>query len=486
MDLPPPLLLVAGQLVDATGGRYPDLDPSTGEIIGHAPQASVDDLDRAVLAARAAFETGRWRADPAFRVHCLRQFSDRIRAHAEQLRALLISECGVPVRLTHSIQLDACFAELDWLCTLLAGFDWEDRLPDAGFHGHRSGRLHLLEPVGVAGLLTPGNFPFALLAKRLFTALGAGNTVVLKPSPDGPGVALLLAALSLETDLPAGVLNVVTGADPAELGEMLCRHPGVDLISMTGSSAAGRRVAARCAETGKRCVRYLGGKSAHLILDDADLPDVLATGARVCFHAGQACTLYTRLLVPRPWYAEGVELLGEVFADIPFGDPRDPEVAMGPLVNARLRDGFLAEVGAVAHGGGRVVVGGGVPAGYPRGFFVEPTVVADLSPEARLARDEVPGPVLCVLPYDTVDEAVHIANASPYGLAAAVTSGSVERAAEVARRLRAAAVSVNDGLPHGPDSPYQAFGESGDGHSGGAAAVLDYLTSKVVGYPAAD
>lgn len=476
----PTRLLVDGVLRPAAGGReYPDVDPTTGEVVGFGPDASVEDADEAVRAARRAFDRSAWSSDPALRADRLRRFAAALEGDREVLRALLVREAGVPVRLTRSVLLDAGFAELAAIRALLDGFPWRERLTDVSFHGFTSAREAVSEPAGVAAVVTPANFPVTLLLRDLFLALAAGNAVVVKPSPHVPLAALEVARVAAEAaDLPAGVLNVVTGWDGAGLGLFLAGHELVDLVAVTGSTATGRAVARAAAP--KRLVTRLGGNGAHVVLDDADWDIVAAVGARVCFHAGQACTLFKRLLVPRDRLDDAVDVLREAMASVPVGDPRDPDVIMGPVVSADLRDRVLAFAAEVEASGGTVHRVGDVP--FTSGFFVRPMLVTGLPRTCDLVRHELPGPVLAVLPYDSEDEAVEIANDPPYGLSAAV-SGSPARAAAIAGRLRAGAVTVNDGLPYGSDAPFQGMRGSGSAHAGGEAALRDYLVTKVVGFP---
>jgi aldehyde dehydrogenase (NAD+) len=469
----------------ADGQDYPDLNPATGTEIARAPNASADDVDDAVLAARSAFDSTAWPRDPALRGARLRRLLTVIDERREDFRDLLVREAGVPDRLTRSIQLDGMFAELAWICDQLDRQSWRFSLPAQEFHGFTSDRTAYEEPVGVAALLTPGNFPVALLLRPLFLALAAGNTVVLKPSPHTPLAALLVAECAVDADLPPGVLNVLTAGDPVAPGRQLAGHALVDLVGLTGSTPTGRDVAGVAARTLKRTVLHLGGHGAHVVLDDADPELVGAAAARVCFHAGQACSLFKRLLLPRSWLPDALDLAREVMAAIPIGDPRDPDVMTGPVVSPALRDRVLALPQQVVRAGGQVVYGGDVPSGLAAGCYVRPTLVTGVPPGADVTRHELPGPVLLVLPYDTEDEAVAIANEPGYGLSAAVSSGSDDRALAVAARLRAGAVTANDGLPYGPDAPCGAFGLSGNGHSGGDAAIRDYLATKVVGFPTA-
>ncbi|MBF9128538.1 aldehyde dehydrogenase family protein [Plantactinospora sp. S1510] len=476
-------MLVGGAFTEAADGRrFASLNPSTGEPVGTVPDASGTDVEAAVGAARRAADAGDWAHDPKFRAERLRGVVDLLDRQRETLRDDVVAEGGVPVRLTRSIQLDAVLGDLDWVCDHLVDHMADEDLGTRDFHGFGSARIVRRLPVGVAAVLTPANFPAALLLRRVFTALATGNTVVVKPSPYTSLTALRIAGLANEAGLPPGVLNVVTAADHT-LGETLCGSDGVDLVSLTGSSAVGRRVAAIAGAGLKRVVLYLSGKAAHVVLPDAD-PDVLPYAAvRACFHAGQACTLFSRLVIPRRLFANGVEALREAMAAVPLGRPDDPEVVVGPLVSEAARQRFLTAVAAAGRSGAEIVCGGGIPPGLDGGYFAEPTLVTGARPDSPLARQDIPGPLLTVFPYDTETEALALANGTEYGLAAAVTSGSLERGRRFANRLRAAAVTINDGLPYGPDAPYAAFGASGNGHNGGGPAFDDYLVRQVTGLP---
>ncbi|MGH3906825.1 MAG: aldehyde dehydrogenase family protein [Pseudonocardiaceae bacterium] len=482
---PPGSLLIDGLLRLARGGRdYPVLDPATGQEFARCPDASAADADEAVRAARRAFDDTVWRNNPGLRSECLRRLLVVLDQHREKLRDLLVREAGVPIRLTRSVQLDGAFADVAWICDLLDRYPWHQRLPDRSFHSFPSRRTQHDEAIGVAALLTPANFPLTLMLRMLFLALAAGNTVVLKPSPHVPLVALTVARLAAESgEFPPGVLNVLTAADPVRIGLMLAGHELIDLVGLTGSTPTGRQIARAAAPTLKRTVLHLGGHGAHIVLNDAHPEVAAASGARVCFHAGQACSLFKRLLVPRHLYRDAVDLAREAMAAVPFGDPRDPVVTMGPLVSAALRDRVLEVRDRVVRAGGQVHYSGGAPDNCSRGYFVPPTLITGLPADAHLARHELPGPMLLLQPYDTEAEAITMANAPPYGLSAAISSGSVDRARSVAARLRVGAIMVNDGLPYGPDAPYVALRQSGNGHNGGEAALRDYLVTKVIGYP---
>jgi aldehyde dehydrogenase (NAD+) len=314
----------------------------------------------------------------------------------------------------------------------------------------------------------------------------AGNTAVLKAAPDTPWSASWIGRMAAEeTELPPGVLNVVTARDPAEVGDVLTGDPRVDLVSFTGSTAVGRHIMQRCAATLKRVFLELGGKSANLVLDDADFAKVLPGTAMVCMHAGQGCAITTRLLLPRSRYAEGIGILEQAWRNVPYGDPTQPSNLMGPLVSARQRERVLGYIEQGKAEGARLLVGGGRPKHLPKGWFVEPTLFVDVDPRSTIAQEEIFGPVLCVIPYTDEDDAVRIANDSRYGLSGAVASASLERAMGVARRIRTGTVGVNGGMWFAPDSPFGGCKQSGIGREHGIEGFEEYLQTKTIAYPAA-
>jgi aldehyde dehydrogenase (NAD+) len=280
------------------------------------------------------------------------------------------------------------------------------------------------------------------------------------------------------------VLNIITAADPAEVGDVLTGDPRVDLISFTGSTAVGRHIMQRCGETLKRVFLELGGKSAAIVLDDADFAAVVPGGAMVCMHAGQGCAITTRMLLPRSRYDEGVELLEKAFRNINYGDPTEVANIMGPLVNARQRERVLGYIEKGKAEGAKLLVGGGRPSHLPKGFFVEPTLFVDVDPDSTIAQEEIFGPVLVVIPYDDDDDAVRIANNSAYGLSGAVSSGSLERSMSVARRIRTGTMGVNGGMWYAPDSPFGGYKSSGVGREHGLEGFEEYLHVKTIGTPA--
>jgi len=341
------------------------------------------------------------------------------------------------------------------------------------------------EATGVIGCITPWNFPLQVNLAKVGPALAAGNTIVLKPAPDTPWNATFIAKVVAEhTDIPPGVFNVVTSLDPARVGENLCGDPRVDMLSFTGSTAVGKRIMANGADTVKKVFLELGGKSANIILDDAKLEAVLPGASMVCMHGGQGCAIATRLLIPRKRYAEGIAILEQAFRGVNYGDPTDAKNIQGPQINRRQQDRVLGYIEKGVQEGARVVVGGKRPAHLPKGFFVEPTLLADVRNDMTVAQEEIFGPVLVVIPHDGDDDAVRIANDSPYGLSGMVSSASEERALAVANRIRTGTVSVNGGMWFAPDSPFGGYKQSGVGREMGVEGFEEYLETKSIGLPA--
>jgi aldehyde dehydrogenase (NAD+) len=335
----------------------------------------------------------------------------------------------------------------------------------------------------VVGAITPWNFPLYLNLCKLGPALAAGNTVVLKPAPDTPWCATTLGRIIAEkTDIPAGVVNVVASADH-RVGELLSRDPRVDLVTFTGSTATGRRVMECAAATIKKVFLELGGKSANIVLEDANFNEAVAGCGTMCAHAGQGCALTTRLLLPRSRYEEGVRLAKEAFEQIPYGDPLDMSHLMGPLVSAKQRERVLGYIEKGKKDGARLVTGGGVPRHLAKGYYVEPTIFADVDPASTIAQEEIFGPVLVIIPYDNDDHAVRIANNSLYGLSGAVSSASEEHALAVARRIRTGTIAVNGAVWFDIDTPFGGYRQSGLGRENGLQGFEEYLETKVIALP---
>jgi aldehyde dehydrogenase (NAD+) len=478
-------LLIDGKLVEARGSRtYENVNPATEEVIGRVADASVEDMDAAISAARCAFDETEWSSDLALRGRCLRQLQAALDKRKEELRPQIVAEVGTPIQLTYAVQQDSCIQDMLWDIELAEKYEWERELGVHAFFGMKSRRVVYKEPIGVAGLITPWNFPFMLNLSKIVPALMAGNTAVLKAAPDTPWSATWLGKLvAEETDLPPGVLNIVTSKDPAEVGDALTGDERVDLISFTGSTAIGQHIMERCAKTLKRVFLELGGKSANIVLDDANFEAVLPAAAFVCMHAGQGCAITTRLLLPRSRWNEGVALLETAYGNIAYGDPTNPANIMGPLVNARQRDRVLGYIETGKAEGATCLVGGGRPAHLEKGYFVEPTLFVDVDPDATIAQEEIFGPVLAVIPFDDDADAVRIANNSKYGLSGAVSSASLERSLAVAKRVRTGTLGLNGGLWFGPDSPFGGYKQSGVGREHGLEGFEEYLHIKTIGLP---
>ncbi|HXQ91140.1 MAG TPA: aldehyde dehydrogenase family protein, partial [Acidimicrobiales bacterium] len=411
-------MLIDGALVpSSTGAVFETLNPATEEVLGVAADASGEDAERALSAARRAFDESSWSTDLALRVRCLRQLQAAMLRHAEELRAMTIAETGSPLFMTHSAQLDDPVASLGWVADLAESYPWVTDLGTAEPLGMAARRWLRREAAGVVAAITPWNVPHQINLAKLGPALAAGNTVILKPAPDTPWCAAVLGRLiAEETDIPAGVVNVLPSSDPV-FGKRLVTDPRVDQVSFTGSTATGRTVMADASLTLKKVFLELGGKSAFVVLDDAELRSACAVAAfTVCTHAGQSCAITTRLVVPRGTFDDAVALTAKTLAKLPAGDPTDAATICGPLINARQRDRVEGYIAMAKDEGGEIVVGGDRPTDQARGFFVEPTLIVGIDNDSPVAREEIFGPVLVVIPHDGDDDAVQIANDSPYGL----------------------------------------------------------------------
>src|SRR5215471_8783411 len=473
-------MLIDGKLVGGQAGTFANINPATEDVLGEVADASKADMHRAIDAARRAFDETDWSTNRAFRKRCLEQLQEALEAEKEALREELILEAGCPRMVTHGPQLDAPLGSaLTYPAKLIDEYPWETDLGEAFVEltGQLTRRKVWREPVGVVGAIVPWNFPFEVTINKLGQALATGNTVVLKPAPDTPFNATRIGRLVAErTDIPPGVVNVVTASDHL-VGEQLTLSPLVDLISFTGSTVVGKRIMEKGAATMKRLFLELGGKSATIVLEDADLALSCLIGIAPCMHAGQGCATPTRMLLPRSRYDEGVEMLRGIYETVVVGDPQRDDVLCGPVISARQRDRILGYIRSGIDEGATLLVGGpDRPAGVgDRGFYVAPTLFTDVDNAMTVAREEIFGPVLVVIPFDGEDEAVRIANDSPYGLAGNIMSGSLDRSLALARRLRAGVVGVNGGAAYGADVPFGGYKASGVGRQNGTAGFDQYV-----------
>ena len=479
-------VLIDGVLRAASSGRvFETINPATEEVLGVAADCDLTDLDNAIVAARRSFDETTWSTDVAFRVKCLRQLRDAFLAHSDEIRSMTIAETGSPLMLTYSAQLDTPVEALGWIADLAESYEWEHDLGRAEPFGMPAHRWTRREATGVIAAITPWNVPHQINLAKVGPALAAGNTVVLKPAPDTPWCATILGRLiAQETDIPAGVFNVVTSTDHG-IGAALTSDLRVDQISFTGSTATGRSVMRSASETLKKVFLELGGKSAFVVLDDADLKGATGIAAfTVCTHAGQGCAITTRLVVPRAQLDEAVSLTAHTLSKLPAGDPTDGGTVCGPLVSARQRERVEGYIRLAVEEGGTIVTGGGRPSNMERGFFVEPTLITGVSNDARVAQEEIFGPVLVVIPHDGDEDAVRIANDSVYGLSGSVWSGDRDRAVRVANAMRTGTVGVNGGIWFSPDVPFGGYKQSGVGREMGVAGFEEYLETKSIAEPA--
>jgi acyl-CoA reductase-like NAD-dependent aldehyde dehydrogenase len=479
-------LFIDGELTAATGGAtYETVNPATEETLGIAADASVADAERAIAAARRAFDKTEWSRDRELRVRCLHQLHNALVAHADELRQVLVQEVGAPIGSTYGPQLDGPTAVVGWYADLLETYEFSEDLGDREVFGLNNHRWIEKEAAGVVGAIAAYNYPIQLALAKLAPALAAGCTVVLKGAPDTPWATLALGKLMAEaTDIPAGVVNVVSSSDNA-VGALLTTDPDVDVVSFTGSTPVGRQIMAAASATVKRVFLELGGKSAFVMLDDGD-PTMAAmfTAYAAVSHSGQGCAITSRLVVPRDRHDEVVDIARSMLADVKYGDPTNLENMMGPLISARQREKVAGYVDRAVGEGAKAVVGGHAPEHLPTGYFYEPTLLVGADENSAVAQDELFGPVLVVLPHDGDDDAVRIANNSIFGLSGSVLSTDRERALGVARRIRCGTMSVNGGVYYGPDAPFGGYKQSGVGREMGAAGLNEFLELKTFAEPA--
>jgi aldehyde dehydrogenase (NAD+) len=462
--------VIGGAQVEDGGERIDVLNPATEDVIGSVPAGTPSDVDTAVAAARAAFEG--WAGTPlADRIAVARRISEGIAKRRDEIAATVTAEMGSPIRFATQVHASVPVATSAGIADVLeGGFAWTEEVGNS---------LIVREPIGVVAAITPWNYPLHQIVAKVVPALAVGCTVVLKPSEVAPLTAAIFAEIVSDAGVPAGVFNLVHGTGPV-VGEALAANPDVDMVSFTGSTRAGRRVSEVAAQTVKRVALELGGKSANVVLDDADLTKAVKLGVAGCFsNGGQSCNALSRMLVPESRVHEAVELAVAAAQKYTVGDPTDDATRIGPMASAAQRDRVVDYIRKGVEEGAKLTTGcPDRPDGLAKGYYVRPTVFAGVTQEMTIAQEEIFGPVLSILPYRDEDEAVRIANGTDYGLAGAVF-GSEERALAVARRLRAGQIDINGGR-FNPKAPFGGYKQSGNGREFGRHGLEEFLETKSI------
>jgi aldehyde dehydrogenase (NAD+) len=481
--LPEAKLYIDGVVRRAAGDKtYDNIGPWTGDVVGKAADASKEDVDAAIAAARKAFDTTDWANNHAYRFELMKKYRDLLYANRQTLVDISRYEAGSAIGAAARAQVDGALIGMDGLLECFPAVKFEEDRGIRREYGFDTKRIVTHEAVGVVGAITPWNVPLYVNIGKVVAALLAGCTVVLKPAPDTPLMGTYMGELAQQIGLPPGVFNVVTSADPVMAGEMLVTDPRVDLISFTGSTAVGRRIMEKGAATLKRVFLELGGKSANIVLDDAPNFAQTVMGGMVVFHAGQGCAYPTRLLVPKSRYAEAVKALEMGYAGFAskWGHIDEPTCIMGPVISKRQMDRVMSYIEIGKKEGARLLAGGNARTDKS-GFFIEPTCFVDVTNDMRIAREEIFGPVLVVIPYENDDDAIRIANESEYGLGGAVFSGDTARAVRVAKGIRAGTISVNGGTSITGDLPFGGYKSSGIGREWGREGIEEFLETKAIG-----
>ncbi len=468
-----------GWATPASGRTLQVISPHTERVVATVPEGSAADIDAAVAAARRAFDTGPWpQMTPEERIEVVQAFSGLYAARMTEMSDLITVEMGSPHVFSSIAQAAAPWMQIEAFLTIAREYPWEETR--TGMLGTPVVVRH--EPVGVVAAIPPWNVPQFTIMSKVVPALLAGCTVVVKPAPETPLDCYLMAELLSEAGVPDGVVNIVAGG--REVGEHLVAHPGVDKVAFTGSTAAGRRIAAVCGEQLKRVSLELGGKSAAIVLDDADLAATMeGLKFTALMNSGQACAAQTRILASRANYDAVVDALGQTVGAMSVGDPADPATEIGPLVAQRQQERVEKYIALGQEEGARVVVGGnGMPEGIDRGWYVRPTVFADVDNAMRIAQEEIFGPVLSVIAYDDVDDAVRIANDSDYGLAGSVWTTDTDAGLDVARRVRTGTFGVNT-YTMDFAAPFGGYKASGLGREFGPEGLGQYTELKSIYLP---
>lgn len=483
--LPDARLYIDGKLRDATGGAtFEIINPWTGEPVGQAADATAADVEEAIAAARRAFDETDWSTNVEKRLALMKKYRELFERERPRLAKLAIKEAGAAQGAVGRAHVGMALDGWDEYMNVFGKLEWEKDYGEKPAFGLIHKRVGVREAVGVVGAITPWNVPLYVNIGKVVAALLAGCTVILKPAPNTPGMGAIFGELAEEAGFPAGVINVVFGADPALAGEMLVTDPRVDLISFTGSTGVGKRIMEQGAATLKRVFLELGGKSAKIVLDDAPNFAMDVAMTMLVFHAGQGCAVQSRLLVPRSRYEEAKAILKGAYGKFGdnWGDVSNPEHVMGPVVSRRQMERVKSYIDLGKEEGATLLAGGNIRPDKGGGWFVEPTCFVDVTNDMRIAQEEIFGPVLVVIPYEDDEDAIRIANDNSYGLSGGV-SGSHDRALHIARRVRTGSMSVNNGMCIAGDIPFGGFKASGMGREWGLEGIEEYTDVKMLAWP---
>ncbi|WP_439468582.1 aldehyde dehydrogenase family protein [Blastomonas fulva] len=484
-SLPDARLFIGGQLRDAKGGRTFDIiGPWTGAPVGRAADASLQDIEDAIAAARRAFDDTDWPTNVDLRVSLVQKLYDLFDANRDRLSDLARHEAGAAMGAVGRAHVDMAMDGWKDYLAVFPQVQWQKSYGERSGYGMMHERIAVYEPVGVVGAITPWNVPLYVNVGKVVAALLAGCTVILKPAPNTPGMGAIFGELAAQAGFPPGVINVVFGEDAALAGEMLVKDPRVDLISFTGSTGVGKRIMEQGAATLKRVFLELGGKSAKIVLEDSENFAMDVATTMLVFHAGQGCAVHSRLLVPQSRYEEAKAILKAAYANFGdnWGDFDNPGQIMGPVISRRQMERVLSYIALGEEEGATLLAGGKARPDKGGGFFIEPTCFVDVDNSMRIAQEEIFGPVLVVIPFQDDDDAVRIANESSYGLSGGVASGSLDRAMAVARRVRTGSVSVNGGMCIAGDLPFGGYKSSGIGREWGLEGIEEYLETKLIAW----
>jgi aldehyde dehydrogenase (NAD+) len=484
-NLPDTKLYIDGAARDAEGGKTFDvICPWTGEVVSKAADASAADVEAAIMAARRAFDESDWSTNIDLRVALVQKLYDHFDANRDRLADLARYEAGAAMGAVGRAHVDMAMDGFADYLRVFPQVQWEKDYGEREAFGFKHHRKAVYEPVGVVSAITPWNVPFYVNVGKMVAALLAGCTVILKPAPDTPGMGAIFGEFADAVGFPKGVVNVITSEDPALAGEMMVTDPRVDLISFTGSTGVGKRIMEKGASTLKRVFLELGGKSAKIVLEDADNFQMEIASSMLIFHAGQGCAVQSRLLVHKSRYAEACAILKGAYASIAdkWGKIDEPAHIMGPVISKRQQERVLSYIEIGKAEGATLIAGGNARPDLGGGFFIEPTCFVDVTNDMRIAQEEIFGPVLVVIPFEDDADAIRITNDNAYGLSGGVATANMDRAMHIAKHIRSGTFSVNGGMCIAGDIPFGGYKASGMGREWGVEGIEEMLETKLIAW----